>query len=113
MRRRSHYLVSVAMLAGLQGLRAQGSFSDSVRPVLEKHCFACHNGKLMTSGLSLDAFRDEAQAKASPEVWRRVLDKVSTGAMPPPAFPPLTANERQALILWIETSLGKTPLPAP
>ena len=98
---RSH-LVPLVMLACLPALRAQDVFSTSVRPVLEKHCFLCHNEKAMTAGLNLEA-------KVSPEVWRRVLDKITAGSMPPPAFPRLTDKEKSALTGWIESSIGKPP----
>src|SRR5438132_866230 len=104
---RSHHLVSLAIFACLGTLWAQDGFSQSVRPVLAQHCVTCHNEKMMTGGLNLGAFLDDAGAKASPEVWRRVLDKVTTGAMPPPSFPRLTDREQSALKSWIENSFGK------
>jgi uncharacterized membrane protein len=110
---RSHYLVSLAMLTCLPALRAQDVFSASVRPILEKHCFQCHNEKMMTAGLNLETFRDNSAAQASPEVWRRVLDKVTSGSMPPPAFPPLTEKERGALAVWVEALFGKARLQRP
>jgi len=96
------------MLAFLPGLQAQSVFSSSVRPVLEKHCFGCHNEKLMTAGLNLETFRDDVQSKASPDVWKRVLDRVASGTMPPPSLPRLTEKEQRALAGWIETSFGES-----
>ena len=64
---------------------AQGStatdYSTKIRPFLAKNCLACHNEKLRTANLNLSQDSIDAQ------VWARVLDKLSTGRMPPPGLP--------------------------
>src|SRR4051794_28130561 len=57
-----------------------------LRPVLDRYCVPCHNGKLKTAGLMLDAI-DEDRGGESPAVWGKGLRKVHTRAMPP-AGPP-------------------------
>ena len=80
--------------------RAAG-FQKAVLPVLVKNCFACHNQKLNTANLNLEIFRDAALAPQKPEVWEKVLDKLSAGQMPPPPLPGLGKAELAAVTNWI------------
>src|ERR1019366_7264015 len=66
---------------------AEESYPRTVQPVLAKYCYSCHNDKLNTSDLSLEAFRDPRLAVKQTAVWAKVLDKVSTGQMPPSGVP--------------------------
>jgi mono/diheme cytochrome c family protein len=54
------------------------------RPVLTQYCFTCHNDRLKTGGLSLEAL-DLAKVGDSPDVWEKVVRRPRAGAMPPPA----------------------------
>ena len=78
------------------------SFQKTVQPFLAKNCFACHNEKLKTANLSLEGFHDAASAARQPEVWGKVLDKLSAGKMPPPGLPPIPKAEVAAVTSWIE-----------
>jgi hypothetical protein len=86
------------------------SFTQTVLPVLSKNCISCHNDRLQTGGLSLEAFRDPALALQRPEVWAKVLDKVNAGAMPPAPRAPLSAADRSAVMGWIEKNAGAAPV---
>ena len=52
--------------------------AQEIRPFLSKRYFACHNEDLRTGNLDLTL------AVQPPEAWHKVLDKISTGKMPPP-----------------------------
>jgi len=82
---------------------AQSSGGPS-RAALDKYCVTCHNERVKTAGLMLDRV-DVANPGASAEVWEKVMRKVHTGTMPPPNMPQLPAEERRALLAWLETSL--------
>jgi hypothetical protein len=97
-------LVSIVVLAAAPYLRAQGSFTESVRPILARHCSTCHNEKMVAAGLSFDSFRDESAARRNPELWPRVLERLAAGTMPPPALPRLTEGELKSIANWIRAS---------
>jgi len=55
----------------------------STRQVLDKYCVSCHNAKLKTAGLSLDAMDVDHVGSAADE-WEKVARKFRTHEMPPP-----------------------------
>ena len=72
--------------------------------LLKRYCVTCHNERLKTADLKLDGV-DVAHPGAHPEVWEKVVDKIRTGTMPPPNMPQPSAEDRRALMSWLETSL--------
>jgi len=117
MKKREVYLtlsaVALGLLARIPNLTGQvpadeTSFEKTVLPVLSKSCFTCHNEKLQSGNLNLETFRDAKLAVRQPQVWEKVLDKVSTGKMPPPGMPAPSKAELTALNSWIETLLARS-----
>jgi mono/diheme cytochrome c family protein len=53
------------------------------RALLDRYCVTCHNGRLKTAGLMLDAM-DVTNPPAGAEVWEKVITKLRGRAMPPP-----------------------------
>ena len=74
------------------------------RRLLDRYCLTCHNERLETAGLSLETL-DLAHVPADAAVWERVVQKLRTGTMPPSNRPQPPADERQAMLAWLETSL--------
>jgi hypothetical protein len=79
---------------------SQPEFRNSVVPFLSKNCIACHNDKVKTASLNLE------HPGSSTAVWEKVLDKLSTGRMPPPGSPAPSKAEVASVTSWIEKSLG-------
>ena len=112
MRQPTLRLLSIAALAAMPCLQAQGVFTESVRPTLAKHCSTCHNEKVLAAGLNFDRFRDESIARRSPEVWPRVLERLAAGTMPPPSLPRLTEGELKSITGWIRETFPTEASPA-
>jgi mono/diheme cytochrome c family protein len=101
------FLVSVQVnLSAQQSNAAPGgpSSASSQRQFLDRYCATCHNASLNTGGLSLDQV-DLSRVGAQPELWEKVVRKVHTGVMPPPAMPQPSESDRRAILTWLETSL--------
>jgi mono/diheme cytochrome c family protein len=106
------WVVSLALVQAISGqapnpARVQETYQETVLPVLSKNCFACHNEKLNTASLNLEAFSDDNAAVKQTTVWTNVLNKVATGQMPPAGSPAPSKAEISAITNWIETLLGK------
>ena len=56
---------------------------DAQNAVLKRYCVGCHNDKLKTGGLSLEAF-DVSRAAEHAETSEKVIRKLQAGLMPPP-----------------------------
>src|SRR5690349_17665655 len=74
------------------------------RAVLDKYCVTCHNQRLKTAGLSLDAI-DPAQPGDRADVWEKVVRKLRTGAMPPPGRPRPDKALADSVASWLEERL--------
>ena len=98
-------LTAQLCLPGVTSAQAAGPQSaSSHRAVLDRYCVTCHNERLETAGLSLDAI-DVASVSDEAEVWEKVVRKLRTGVMPPSTRPQPSADDRGGLISWLESSL--------
>ena len=67
---------------------ATEAVSVAPRAVLDRYCITCHNDRLRTGGLTLDAASvDASDPSRHADVWERVIQRLRTGAMPPPGRP--------------------------
>ena len=84
------------------------------RVILDTYCVTCHNQRLKTAGLALDAV-DVATPHANPEIWERVITRLRAGSMPPAGRPRPDAAIAQALAAWLETEIDRawTASPVP
>jgi mono/diheme cytochrome c family protein len=93
---------AVACCAAAQDI-APSEYRTRVLPFLAKNCIACHSDKVKTANLSLE------NPGRSAAIWEKVLDKVSSGRMPPPGSPAPPKPDVAAVTAWIEKSLGRSP----
>jgi Protein of unknown function (DUF1592)/Protein of unknown function (DUF1588)/Protein of unknown function (DUF1587)/Protein of unknown function (DUF1585)/Protein of unknown function (DUF1595)/Ca-dependent carbohydrate-binding module xylan-binding/Planctomycete cytochrome C len=81
-------------------------FKTTVAPFITRHCTPCHDSKLKTAGLNLEAHREAGAAVEARDVWHKVLDKLRTAQMPPPGRVPPSSEELKSVIQWIEEFVG-------
>src|SRR5262245_9191577 len=76
------------------------------RGVIDKYCVTCHNARLKTAGLALDA-ADFVRPSNGADVWEKVIRKVRAEMMPPvgAARPDKAATD--ALASYLENSIDK------
>ena len=82
------------------------------RGVLDRYCVTCHNERLRTAGLALDAM-DVARVDGGAAVWEQVVRKLRAGAMPPPGRPRPDADTAAGLISYLETQLDRAAAAGP
>src|SRR3954447_17765389 len=74
------------------------------RAFLDRNCVVCHNQQLRTAGLSLDTI-DLHTVADNAAIWERVIRKLRSGAMPPPARPRPDPAAANAFVTHIEQTI--------
>ena len=78
--------------------------ATDVRATIDKYCITCHNQRLKTGNLALDA-PELTNVAAHADVWEKVIRKVRAGMMPPAGAPRPDATAREALVTSLESTL--------
>lgn len=76
------------------------------REFFDTYCITCHNSKLRTAGLALDAL-DVSNPGAHAEVMEKVIAKLRAGSMPPQGMPRADAATYRAVATSLENDLDK------
>ena len=84
----------------------------SHQAVIDRYCVSCHNDRLKTAGLMLDA-ADIEHAGRNPAVWEKVVRKLRTGLMPPDGRPRPDAATYTSMVSYLETALDQASAAAP
>jgi Protein of unknown function (DUF1592)/Protein of unknown function (DUF1588)/Protein of unknown function (DUF1587)/Protein of unknown function (DUF1585)/Protein of unknown function (DUF1595)/Planctomycete cytochrome C len=93
-------------LAAAEDGTSTAAFADRIRPLLVKYCVDCHGEETHEKDLRLDQLApDFDDAAAAATRWRRVLERVQLGQMPPKSAPRPTADEAGFLTGWIRNEL--------
>ena len=90
-----------------QGSPADATFIKSVQPFFAKNCYACHNPKLSTGGLNLEAYTSAALFSQDRDEAEKILKKLQAGEMPPKGLPRPSAEELKVVTTWIESDLDR------
>ena len=117
--------LATALVAGLAAVPAAAQSAGEPAPaatavspatdsqqLLNRYCITCHNERLETAGLDLEAF-DVAHVGDGAETWEQVIQKLRTATMPPSNRPQPPAADRRAMIEWLETSLDAAAAASP
>ena len=83
--RRSLSLPFFLLILGLRvdGAAPDSAFEKKIRPVLQDHCFKCHNPEKKKGGVDLTEFTNEGSVLKKYKLWRRVVEQIETEQMPP------------------------------
>ena len=92
--------------------QASAAEPSPLRPVLNRYCVGCHNDRLLTANLSLEAM-DAVHVAEGAEVWEKVIGKLRSGAMPPPGRPRPDPTVVENALAWLETELDRAAALAP
>lgn len=80
-------------------------YNDQVRPILARHCFACHGAEKPKGDLRLDRLEPEFGSDTNRERWQAVLKRVRAGEMPPKSKPRPSDDEVRSLGNWINAKV--------
>ena len=79
---------------------------SATRAMLDSYCITCHNQRLKTAGLALDAV-DATTPHTNPEIWEKVITRLRAGSMPPAGRPRPDATTYQAVANALETAIDR------
>ena len=87
-------------------LKPDTTYTTEHRATIEKYCVTCHNARLKTGGLSLDA-ADLSNVSRDAATWEQVVRKLRVGAMPPFGLPRPDRQTTDRLVNWLEGELDR------
>jgi hypothetical protein len=76
------------------------------RALLDQYCIGCHNERLKTGGLALDAL-DLTKVGDHAEVWEKVVRKLRGGLMPPPSRPRPEPSAQDGFVISVENAIDR------
>jgi hypothetical protein len=88
--------------SGLSKSADSTGFGKSVQPFFAKNCYSCHNAKLKTSGLNLEAYVSASSATQDREEFEKILRRLQTSEMPPKGMTRPNDAELKAVTRWIQ-----------
>jgi hypothetical protein len=91
---------------------APASTSDTRQALLTRYCVTCHNERLKTANLALDAL-DLNNVGANAPAWEKVVRKLRAGVMPPSGRPRPDEATHDAFVGWLEGGSIALLLPIP
>ncbi len=117
---RSSILLTLCCFA-LPGVAAEApnlqQFGPQIRPLVQQYCVKCHGGEQTKGDVNLKEYERVGQTLKDMKVWKRALEQVEHGDMPPDDAPQPKPEEKALLTSWVKmmvTSvesgrLGKDP----
>lgn len=81
------------------------TYTKEIRPLLQRHCWRCHDGKRHEADVDLEAFTTFASVRTAPPTWQKVLEMLDTGQMPPAEAKQPGDAERASLRAWVRSYL--------
>ena len=103
---------ALALAAAPRDAAAQAPAGELSRTLLDRYCVTCHNDRLQTAGLALDAVDMERVAEHAP-VLEKVVRKLRSGQMPPEGRPRPDAAAVDTFLTALETALDRESAAAP
>src|SRR5262245_58587923 len=82
------------------------------RATINQYCVACHNERVKTAGLALDAAGIDRVSEHA-EAWEKVVRKLRGRMMPPPGRPRPDEAAYDAVVSALENSLDRAAAAAP
>lgn len=89
---------------GSAAMTEDEAFSARIRPLLEARCQSCHSGEEPEGDFDLELLVPDFPAQE--HAWNAVRKRVAAGEMPPKTKAPLLSEDRDALLAWLDASLG-------
>ena len=108
------FLAFLTFSASLAGAPPQDVvFRSAVQPLLSKNCYSCHNEKLKSGELDLQAYTSSESVIQDRDKWESVLRRLETGEMPPKGLPRPDPVQLKAATEWIRQEFDRADAATP
>ncbi len=84
----------------------QRQFLDEVKPILRSSCGDCHWGSEADAELDFSRYESLDQLLEDSSKFKRLVELVSSGEMPPDDAEPLTDADKMKLLSWVDHLLN-------
>ena len=101
-------LAPLLALAGAASLRTADShpgFERALQPFLQQHCLSCHGEKKQKGELRIDTLSRNFLSGGSAMKWAEIMDRISSGEMPPKGEPKPPVTEVSPVVEWLAARL--------
>lgn len=78
-----------AAAAAEKDRKRQATIDQTLRPWLEKHCYACHGDEVQEAGIEVNDLKHPSDFFRDHTRWEKVYRMVNAGAMPPAGHDPM------------------------
>ena len=92
--------------ASSQGAAASATAPTPARELVTTYCVSCHNQRVKTANLALDNV-DADHISNSADTWEKVVVKLRSRAMPPPAARRPDSATYERVATWLESELDR------
>jgi uncharacterized membrane protein len=82
-------------------------FKNTIKPIMEMHCFECHGDDKQKGDMRLDVLSWDMINGPDAERWHSALDVINLGEMPPEDETQLKDKDRRAIVDWLSNNLKK------
>ena len=94
-----------AFVAPVCAKDAKVDFEKEIKPIFAKYCGHCHGPEAMEAGLRTDDATTSLDVLENSKKWKKILEMLEFGAMPPEGEEKPTAEERTRVIGYLESTL--------
>ncbi|MSU33798.1 MAG: DUF1592 domain-containing protein [Pedosphaera sp.] len=91
--------------ASVEAANVLAGFEQIAQPFLSEHCVRCHGEKKQKGNLRLDTLPRNFAAPLSASHWADVMERISSGEMPPEDEPKPKAEDAARVVEWMAGQL--------
>ena len=101
------FLPLPSLVAAPEPASSDDTFHTVVQPFLKKYCVDCHGNEQPEGNVSLHSLSASRLTSDDAETWRRVVDVLVLGQMPPDGEPQPEKQTIDRVTSWVQTQLAK------
>jgi mono/diheme cytochrome c family protein len=95
-------LLSSLLIAASHSAPAATQYQGDIKPLIEKHCAACHKADKHKGNVDFSGFTDNLSVIKDHKLWSRALEQIASGDMPPDDEPKLPDDIKAKLLQNIQ-----------